>query len=412
MGHEGRTTTPGERTTGWSGCGGHYAATMATSSSVQIAVIGGGMAGVSAAYALVNHHSRPRVMLLEAESQLAHHTTGRSAAQLILNYGAAPVRPLTTASLPFLHHPPVELVDQPLLDEQAVLTLGHPGQDAVMDAALASGAAINPEVTEITVAEAAALFPVIRTDIISRVIHEPGSFNIDVSALHQAFVRGLKAMGGEIDVLIRVDGAVRDGGTGSGGSWRLETTNGIRHADVVVNAAGAWGDVVAERAGVETVGLIPKRRTAFMVESKWEGSASWPMAADAELGWYLKPDGAQFLCSPGDETPSDPVDAKPEELDIAMAIDRINADTTLDIRSVRSSWAGLRTFTADQSMVIGPDPEMPSFVWCVGQGGTGIQTAPAAGQLVADLCLDGAPGSMFDNVELDLAGLTADRFRS
>ena len=374
---------------------------------MRVAVVGGGMAGVSAAYALSGHPSKPQVMLLEAEGQLAHHTTGRSAAQLILNYGALPVRPLTEASLGFFHHPPSELCDQPLLTEQGVLTLGHADQHDVMDEKLAEGQAINPLVRELSVAEAAELFPPLRRDAISRVIFEEGSYDIDVSLLHQAFVRGLRSNGGAIAVLARVESAVKRDGHG----WVLETTDGPRSADVVVNAAGAWGDVVARSAGVEPVGLIPKRRTAFMVASRWPESARWAMAADAELRWYLKPDGEQFLCSPGDETPSDPVDAKPEEVDIAMAIDRINADTTLDLRSVRSSWAGLRTFTADGSMVIGPDPEVPSFVWSVGQGGTGIQTAPAAGQLVADLCLDGAPGPLFDRVALDLAGLEPARLR-
>ncbi|MEM9654664.1 MAG: FAD-binding oxidoreductase [Actinomycetota bacterium] len=375
----------------------------------RIAVVGGGMAGVSAAYALAGHPSRPSVTLLEAEAQLAHHTTGRSAAQLILNYGAMPVRPLTAASLPFFHNPPPDLCDEPLLTEQGVLTLAHADQDEIMDERLASGLAINPNISELSVAEAAALFPPLRTETITRVIYEQGSFNIDVSLLHQAFVRGLRGLGGEIAVLTRMENAVRpDGGNG----WTINTTDGPRHADVVVNAAGAWGDVVAAGAGVQPVGLIPKRRTAFMVASLWPDSASWPMAAEAELAWYLKPDGPQFLCSPGDETPSEPVDAKPEEADVALAIDRINADTTLDIRSVRSSWAGLRTFTEDGSMVIGPDPEIPSFVWSVGQGGTGIQTAPAAGRLVADLCLDGAPSAYFDGVGLDLTGLSPDRLRS
>lgn len=347
-------------------------------------------------------------MLLEAEAQLAHHTTGRSAAQLILNYGAMPVRPLTEASLPFFHDPPAELCDEPLLAEQGVLTFGHADQDEIMDDRLAAGLAINPHISELSVAEAAELFPPLRREAITRVIYEQGSYNIDVSLLHQAFVRGLRALGGEIAVLTRVENGVRQDGAG----WILDTTDGRRSADIVVNAAGAWGDVVARSAGVEPVGLIPKRRTAFMVNSRWEDSAEWPMAAEAELAWYLKPDGPQFLCSPGDETPSDPVDAKPEEVDVAMAIDRINADTTLDIRSVRSSWAGLRTFTEDGSMVIGPDPECPTFVWSVGQGGTGIQTAPAAGQLVADLSLDGAPSGYFDQVTLDLAGLGPERLRT
>lgn len=381
---------------------------MRETSGPRIAVIGGGIAGVSAAAALVAHPSRPQVTLLEAEEQLATHTTGRSAAQLIENYGADAVRPLTTASLPYFVSPPSEHCPTPLLRTQPVLTVGRPDQDDLMEASLVEGRRSNPDIGEITPAEAGRLFPPLRTERLSRVIIEPGSSDIDVAALHQSFVRAFTAGGGGIETLARVDAATRPA---PGRPWVVETTTGTWEADLVVNAAGAWGDVVAARAGVEPVGLVPKRRTAFMVASRWDDSADWPMAAEAELSWYLKPDGGQFLCSPADETPSDPVDAKPEELDIAIAIDRINEATTLDIRSVRSSWAGLRTFAPDGSMVIGPDPEDPSFLWCVGQGGTGIQTSPGAGQLLADLCLDGAPGATFDGMELDLDGLSAARFR-
>jgi len=148
-----------------------------------------------------------------------------------------------------------------------------------------------------------------------------------------------------------------------------------------------------------------------MTPSRHVDSAGWPLVADVDHNWYVKPDGSQFLCSPADEEPSEPCDAKPEEIDIAMAIDRINSATTLDIRHVASSWAGLRTFSPDRSMVIGPDPDDPTFVWCVGQGGTGIQTAPAAGQLVSDLIGLGSPGPKLADYELDLDNLLPGRFR-
>ncbi len=371
----------------------------------RIVVIGGGIAGVSAAWALLDTANRPQVVLVETEPHLAHHTTGRSAAQLIENYGAGPVRPLTAASLPFLRTPPGDLVDSPLLRARSLLMVATADQDGVVDATLAGDPATTPTIVEVTPAEAVRRFPPLRIERIHRAVLEPDSSDIDVAGLHQAFVRGLRRRGGEIRTSTRVDSAEPDGA-----GWRVHTTQGELHADLIVNAAGAWGDVVARTAGVAPIGLRPLRRTAFMVPAP-HGDADWPLTADIEHHWYLKPDGAQLLCSPGDETPSEPCDARPDEIDIAIAIDRINEATTLNIRSISSSWAGLRTFSPDGSMVIGPEPSRPGFVWCVGQGGTGIQTAPGAGRLVADLVERGAPGPAFESVTLDLAGLLPDRFR-
>jgi D-arginine dehydrogenase len=371
-----------------------------------VVVIGGGIAGVSAAYALSRHPARPVVTVIEAERQLAYHTTGRSAAQLIENYGTGPTRALTKASLDYFHHPPEGLVDHPLLEPRGLLSVAGSGQSAAFEQALSEGIAVNPTIAEVSPAGAAALFPALRVERIERAMYEPGSTDIDVAALHQSFVRGVTAAGGTITTSWRAR-KIRPGGSG----WLISTSGGQLGADVVVDAAGAWGDEVASLAGLAGIGLKPLRRTAFMVASNHENSNQWPLVADIEHRWYVKPDGRQHLCSPADETPSAPCDAKPAEIDVARAIDLINEATTLGIRSVRSSWAGLRTFSPDRTMVIGPDPEHAGFVWCVGQGGTGIQTAPAAGQLLADLTLDGRPGPTFDAVDLDLDQLLPHRFR-
>ncbi len=377
---------------------------------MRAVVIGGGIAGVSAAYALsaaAEGRDPVDVVLVEAEKVLAHHTTGRSAAQLILNYGVQPIRALSRASLDFLHNPPEALVDHRLLEPRDVLTVASDEQRSSVDRYLTEGRATNPAIREITLDEARVRFPPLRTDWAVRAVLEPDSYDIDVAGLHQAFVRGLRANGGTIRLAAPVVGLDRQSA-----GWDISLADGTTMtADVVVNAAGAWGDVVAERAGVAPVGLQPMRRTAFMTPSRHDGSSGWPLVADVDHSWYVKPDGTQLLCSPADEQPSEPCDAKPEEIDVALAIDRINTATTLDIRHVASSWAGLRTFTTDRSMVIGPEPDEPTFVWCVGQGGTGIQTAPAAGRLVADLVVGGEPGPGFGDVELDLAGLLPDRLR-
>ena len=377
----------------------------------KVIVIGGGIAGVSAAYAISRHSQRPSVQLIEAEGQLAQHTTGRSAAQLVENYGTEPTRRLTRASLGFFNQPPDELVDQPLLEPRGMLMVAGADQFEVFDRVLAEGRAGNPDITEIGPAEAAKLFPLLRPELVERAIYEPDSADIDVAGLHQAYVRGVARAGGSIDTSQR---AVTLHADGSG--WKVTTTDTTIRADIVINAAGAWGDQVAARAGIAPVGLQPLRRTAFMVPAIQDSTThkpvvAEPLLADIAYRWYLKRDGSQYLCSPADETPSEPCDAKPEEIDIARAIDLINTATTLNIRTVRSSWAGLRTFTPDRTMVVGSEPEHPSFVWCVGQGGTGIQTAPATGQLVADLALDGKPGPTFADLDLMVADLLPDRFR-
>lgn len=382
------------------------ATTVTLMSGTRVVVIGGGIAGVSAASALLDTPNPPEVVVVETESQLAHHTTGRSAAQLIENYGAGPVRPLTTASLRFLRTPPHDLVDAPLLQPRSLLMVASDEQHEIVDTMLAGDPTNTPSIVEITPSEAVERFPPLRIERIHRALLEPDSSDIDVAGLHQAFVRSLRRQGGEIRTSTRVDSAKPDGS-----GWRVHTNQGDFGADLIVNAAGAWGDVVARTAGVTPIGLLPLRRTAFMVRAPSGDAADWPLTADIEHHWYVKPDGAQLLCSPGDETPSEPCDARADEIDIAIAIERINEATTLNIRSIASSWAGLRTFSPDGSMVIGPEPSCPNFVWCVGQGGTGIQTAPGAGRLVADLIEHGTPGSVFDDAQLDLAGLLPDRFR-
>lgn len=373
----------------------------------HVVVVGGGIAGVSAAYFLAKTGEVDRLTLVEQEAQLAHHTTGRSAALLTENYGAGPIRPLTSASLDFLHTPPPDHADHPILHPRGIMSVAPTEHDyEELDAQLAEGAGARHPIFEIEPGEAAEYAPHIAFTPEHRVMWEPNAHDIDVAGLHQIFVRGMRSHGCTVETSRRVD-AVRP----SGERWIVETTSGPLDADIVVNAAGAWADVVASSAGVAPAGLQPMRRTAFMVTSPYENSAEFAFVAAVDHSWYLRPDGAQFFCSPGDETPSEPCDAKPEELDIARAIENINANTHLAIRSVNSSWAGLRTFGPDRSMVLGPEPGRESFVWCAGQGGTGIQTSPAAGKLVADLVVDGAPDPSLLAADVDLALLTPGRLR-
>jgi D-arginine dehydrogenase len=238
-----------------------------------------------------------------------------------------------------------------------------------------------------------------RPDWVAGGLHETDALDIDVAGLHQAFVRIARRHGADLRPSAPVTGLTR-----RGSGWRVATPGGDIDCDAVVNASGAWGDVVAGLAGIEPIGLQPMRRTAFMVPGD-AAYADWPLVVDIEERFYFRPDGAQLLCSLAEETPSPPTDPQPEMADIAMAIDRINEATTLGIRTVSSQWTGLRTFAPDREMVIGEEPGGAGFFWLVGQGGTGIQTSPACGALIAAL----VTGS-FPPPELSAAGVDPNRY--
>lgn len=350
---------------------------------MRVLVVGGGIAGAGVAAALAG---RADVTLIEQETTLAFHTTGRSAALFFESYGAPAIRPLSRASRAFLASPPPGSVDHPLLSPRGALVVGADEDRTALDVELAEGLGGGSRVQRVDGHRAREICPALRPGAVTDAVWEPHAADIDVAGLHQAFVRLLRRGGGTIVV----GAELRSGERGPEG-WRVEivdpdATISEWEGDVVVDAAGAWADVVAGRCGVPPVGLQPTHRTAFMVPGSPQ-SSRWPLVAEVGHRWYFKPDGEQILCSLADETPADPGDARPEELDVALAIDRINDATTLKIRHVRSSWAGLRTFAPDRSMVIGPDPAEPTFVWLAGQGGTGIQTAAAAGELAAALAL-------------------------
>lgn len=372
------------------------------SNPADVVVVGGGIAGVSAAYHLAETHS---VVLVEAEAHLAHHSTGRSAALFFENYGALPIRPLTRASLSFFTEPPGGLTEAALVSPRGAMWIADPDQRATLERIRDEGRSTGSTVQELSPTAAVDKVPVLRLDRLASALWEPDPLDLDVAAIHQAFVRGFRAAGGTILTSSRVTGLAFDGNR-----WSIEAGRECLSAPVVVDAAGAWGDAVADLAGVRPVGLQPRRRTAFMVAGD-EAWSTWPMVVDADHRFYFKPDGPQLLCSPADETPSDPTDARPDPVDVALAIERINRATTLGIRSVRSEWAGLRTFAPDGSMVIGRDPGRPEFVWLVGQGGTGIQTAPAAGALTASVVREEPLPASLDSAGVDPEALGPRRLR-
>jgi D-arginine dehydrogenase len=337
------------------------------------------------------------VTLLEAEPSLAYHTTGRSAAMLVEDYGSAGARPLGKAARPFLERPPDGSADNPLLSPRPVIWVaGHGSLEKLPD---------QGGHKRLTPAEVVALVPVMRLDWLEGGLYEPSGADIDVAGLHQAFVRIARRNGAEI----RTSSPVTSIEARSGG-WNVGSNADHIEVDIVVNASGAWGDVVAAMAGIEPIGLQPMRRTAFMVSGS-EASSGWPMVVEANEHFYFRPDGVQFLCSLAEEVPSDPIDARPSIEDVALAIERINEATTLDIRTVNSQWTGLRTFSPDRDLVIGEDPEAPGFFWLVGQGGIGIQTAPAYGRLLESLVTGADLPSHFVDVGVDPMHTSPARFR-
>jgi D-arginine dehydrogenase len=212
-------------------------------------------------------------------------------------------------------------------------------------------------------------------------MYEPAAMDIDVHALHQGFLRGLRARGGRVVTDAEVRSLRRRDGL-----WTAETTAGTFAAPIVVNAAGAWADEVARLAGIGTVGLVPKRRTAFTIEPP-EGVApsGWPAVVDVAETFYFKPESGRLLVSPADETPMPPCDVQPDEIDVASAAARLEAATTLQVRRIAHKWAGLRSFVADKTPVAGFAPDAEGFFWLAGQGGYGIQTSPAMGRVAAAL---------------------------
>lgn len=368
----------------------------------DFAVIGGGIAGVSAAAHLSPHGS---VTVLEMESSLAYHTSGRSAAMLVENYGSDGARPLVKAARPFLEQPPERSVDSPLLSDRPVMWVSGRGTLPTLEKRAAEAQERGALCEVLDPDEALEHVPAMRRDWLDGALYEPSGADIDVAGLHQAFVRIARANGAEI-----LTGSAAREITRRGGRWVIDSGERELRADVVVNAAGAWGDRVAEIAGVAPIGLQPMRRTAFMVPGSQE-SSSWPMVVEANEQFYFRPDGVQFLCSLAEEVPSDPMDARPRMEDVALAIDRINEATTFEIRTVNSQWSGLRTFAPDRDLVIGEDPTAPGFHWLVGQGGIGIQTSPAYGKLLAALATGEDLPDHFAAVGVDPERTSPARFR-
>lgn len=342
-------------------------------------IIGGGIAGASTGFWLSPHG---RVIVLERESHPGYHSTGRSAALYTAAYGTPQVRALTQASRDFFDAPPAGFCEHPLLTPRGEMTVDFTGDPAELNNQYLSAKATVPQMQLLSADEAFARLPILRREKVFGAIYDPTATDIDTDALHQGYLRGIRRHQGEIHTDCEVLGLTRD----SEGQWQVRTGEQTFSAPVIINAAGAWADQLGAMAGAKPLGLVPKRRAAFIFAGP-EGldCHDWPMLVSLDESFYMKPDAGMFLGSPANADPVEPHDVQPEELDIAMGIYQIEQATTLTIRRPTRTWAGLRSFVSDGDLVSGFDPLVPGLFWVAAQGGYGIQTSPAMGQASAAL---------------------------
>ncbi|MCQ4632323.1 FAD-binding oxidoreductase [Shinella sp. CPCC 100929] len=364
----------------------------------DIAIIGGGIAGISLAYFLSSHRS---VVVLEREGALGYHSTGRSAAEFTLRDNAPLVNALARASHAFLTQPPEGFAAVPLLIDRGSIILGTEGKEALVRARFEAAKALGVAVEWLDTTAMLARAPMLDPAYAAAAYFDPDYWDIEVDALLQAYARHARRHGAQI-----LEGRSFAGARRVGGSWLIETNDETIAAGTLVNAAGGWADTVAGLCGVAPVGIVPHRRTAVTVDLPEGIDASrLPEINEVEDIFYFKPEGGRLLASPADETPCEPADVQPEELDVAYAAHYVEEATTLSVRRVFRSWAGMRSFSPDRLPVIGPAKDEPSFFWLAGQGGYGILTSPALGSLAAAL-LTGDPVPEL----LAREGITAETF--
>ncbi|MEO0402332.1 MAG: FAD-dependent oxidoreductase [Pseudomonadota bacterium] len=334
----------------------------------DVIVIGGGIAGISAAARLSAHAS---VTLIEGESALGYHASGRSAALFEENYGSATIVSLNRASAAY---------QQPYLSPRGLLLVARKGEDAAFDADVKS-----LKTTEISVDAARSYVPILN-DQITRAAYHVGAQDIDTDRMIQDFAKVLRANGGRIitgQSVTRIDLAE---------NWSVRCGTHTLTAAKLVNAAGAWADQIADMAGIRPIGVTPLRRSMARIPAPGgQDVTRWPIFFGVGESWYAKPDAGALLVSPADEDPVAPQDAWADDMVLAEGLDRYAQHVSEPVTRVETSWAGLRSFSPDRALVLGPDPANPNFVWCAGQGGYGFATAPAASQLVADLTLGHTP---------------------
>ncbi len=364
----------------------------------DIIVIGAGIAGVSAAAELAADAS---VTVLEMEQQPGYHATGRSAAYFAAAYGKKVIQELTACCETFLRHPPDGFTEAELFRPRDCMYFGREDQLET----LLGMQADNPRLQFVDSRTVCKRVPVLSPEYIHGAMWDPKGGDLDVDALLQGFLRQFRRRGGLLLADHCVTRLERQAGT-----WKVTAGGREFEAPVVVNAAGAWVERVAAMAGLGSLGIQPLRRTALTIPAP-DGVdvRDWPEMVDADEEFYFKPDAGQILISPADETPSEPCDAQPEELDVATGVYRFELATGLDIRRVNHSWAGLRTFSPDRVLVAGPDPRSEGFFWLAGQGGYGVMCSPAMAKLMRYLVTGTEPTDDFQPVKTYVGDVAPDR---
>jgi len=363
---------------------------------VDVAIIGGGIAGLCAGAWLADDRA---LVVVEAEDSLGYHATGRSAAAYTECYGPETIRRLAQASRQFL------VENEGITTPLPVMFVAKQGDDDTVTRLLNTFRPLVPTLEHLGPDDVAERCSAFDSGAVAGGVFEPRALNIDVHALQTMYARRVRSAGHEILTSSRVTHIQRT----LDDRWALDAGGIPIVADVLVNASGAWADTVAAMASVNPIGLTPLLRSVFVFEGRSD-SPSWPLVVDADEQWYFKPEGPNVLGSGASELPSEPTDARPPEIDIAMGIEKINNHTNLAIRSVQNTWAGLRTFSADRNPVVGFDSSAPGFFWLAGQGGYGIKTSPVLGELAASLIVSNTIPQRITSFGITRAELAPERF--
>ncbi len=363
-------------------------------------VIGAGIAGASVAAHLAASHT---VLILEMEDRPGYHTTGRSAASYEPNYGPVPMLALIRASHNFFMAPPKGFTEAPLFSPRGSFFFQPVDQEKEMDELLSKSSGLK----EYSEAQTTTLYPILRPGYAKRFFYDDATGDLDVDLLHRGYLRMFKAAGGN---LINNAGAQSIERTNN--KWRIKTPAGTFISPTIINAAGAWGDVVATLAGVKALGIVPKRRSIGVVSvNGYDGFEKWPMVTDAAETWYAKPQSGKMIISSADVTPVEPHDAYADDMAVAEGIERLMNATTFEVTHLDHSWGGLRTFAPDKNPVVGFDPHTEGFFWLVGQGGYGIESAPALSRTAAALAQNKPAPEDVLSFGLNIADIHPERLR-